>query len=398
MAACRFSPFLESIGMRPPPPPTYSTLNANIVTATVGLLALAVTLAWWAGRDVSALFPTRAGLHEPWRLLTAILPHVNVLHLIFNLYWLWTFGTLAEESFGHVRTALLYLFLAAGSNAIAGALGENGIGLSGVGYGLFGMWWVLSRKDERFRDAVDGNTIAMLVGWFFLCIFLTKTGAMRVANVAHGAGAMLGILTGLAVAGHGLPRYLYAGAAGALVALALFGGSFVRPYLHPHEDAGRDFAQKGLQELKAGRYQEGAELYERAVQADSDHANWWYNLGVAYVRLRKADEAEAALARAVRLQPDQPTYRRALFEWKADLAFKSYEKGDFARAVERYRQALELNAEDARVWYHLGLAYERLADIHAAVLAYQRATELAPDDEAYRAALMRLRTDEDVRK
>ena len=42
----------------------------------------------------------RAWKGQPWRLVTSALPHVDLLHLAFNLYWLWAFGTTVEGVFG----------------------------------------------------------------------------------------------------------------------------------------------------------------------------------------------------------------------------------------------------------------------------------------------------------
>src|SRR5437764_13609180 len=102
--------------MRPPPPPS-AFLNYPL-TVGVGFLAVAATVAWHAGWDVSpAVMNFLAWDGEPWRLLTSALPHVNALHLLFNLYWLWAFGTAVEESFGQLRAAAILFFFAAGSAA-----------------------------------------------------------------------------------------------------------------------------------------------------------------------------------------------------------------------------------------------------------------------------------------
>src|SRR5258708_35846273 len=136
---------------------------------------------------------------ELWRLVTSIFPHLDVLHLLFNLYWLWVFGTLVEEVFGHIKTLALILVFAVGSGSLEYAFAIGGAGLSGVGYGLFGLLWILSRKDERFRDAIDTRTIHLFIGWFFLCIALTWANIVSVGNIAHGTGAALGILAGYAI-------------------------------------------------------------------------------------------------------------------------------------------------------------------------------------------------------
>lgn len=131
--------------MRSPPP--LSRLPAYPVTGGVGLLATAVTLLVAAGRWDLARFEVNplAVTREPWRLVISALPHMldlgrgDVFHLPFNLYWLWLFGTVIEDVYGHVKTFALFLLLAAGSQLAEYALFRGGIGLSGVTYGLFGL-------------------------------------------------------------------------------------------------------------------------------------------------------------------------------------------------------------------------------------------------------------------
>ena len=54
---------------------------------------------------------------EPWRLLVPALFHEGVIHLLFNLYWLWFFGTKIEHEFGHTAMLGIVMVLAVGSMA-----------------------------------------------------------------------------------------------------------------------------------------------------------------------------------------------------------------------------------------------------------------------------------------
>src|SRR5207253_2758605 len=137
--------------------------------------------------DAKALGP------EPWRLVTSMLPHVSLPHLVFNLYWLWVFGTFLEKSFGALRFLGIVVLFAAGSSAAEWALEGSGVGLSGVGYGLFAMLRALRRRPE-FVGVADKDTATLFTVWFFVCIVTTWIGVMNVANVAHGAGAAIGYL------------------------------------------------------------------------------------------------------------------------------------------------------------------------------------------------------------
>lgn len=99
--------------------------------------------------------------------------------------------------FGSLTTAFWLLVFAGGSSVADYDLAEGGVGLSGVGYGLFAFVWILSKCDSRFHDAMPPQVAPLFVAWFFLCIGLTYADVWRVANVAHGAGAALGVLAGL---------------------------------------------------------------------------------------------------------------------------------------------------------------------------------------------------------
>src|SRR5437764_1092788 len=132
-------------------PPKWTEFHRYPVVSGAALIAIGVTIAWWSKVDISPLFETamiRRG--ELWRLLTSIFPHADILHLAFNVYWLWVFGRLVEQVYGHLKTALLIVLFAVGSGSLEFAFARGGVGLSGVGYGFFGLLWILSRFDEKF--------------------------------------------------------------------------------------------------------------------------------------------------------------------------------------------------------------------------------------------------------
>jgi GlpG protein len=294
-----------------PPPPLSRLVNYPVVGGTAAL-AIAVSLAYWTkSLDVSPMFAdveVREG--QVWRLFTCVFPHGDFIHLAFNVYWLWALGSLVEESFGHVRTLSLIVLLAVGSSAADFALMRGGIGLSGVGYGLFGFLWVLSRRDARFRDAVDANTAGVFVAWFFLCIFFTAGGIWRVANVAHGAGAVLGAVCGLAIA----DRQRRIPLTGALLALlaACAAGVYARPYINLTDERGLELARLGYKDLLADRNDAAARHLRAALAVRRDNASAWFNLGLAYSRLGRTGEAIDAYRKAVEFEPSDEQARQAL--------------------------------------------------------------------------------------
>jgi len=116
-----------------PSVPRWKEIPNYPVISGIAVLAIGVTIAWWAGTNISPLFENaeiRRG--QLWRFTTSVLPHLDILHLAFNLYWLWMLGTTVERIYGHFRTALLILLFAIGSSSLDFAFAQGGVGLSGV--------------------------------------------------------------------------------------------------------------------------------------------------------------------------------------------------------------------------------------------------------------------------
>ena len=282
------------------------------VTAGVATLAVVITMAWWAKLDVSPLFATaeiRRG--QLWRLITCIFPHLDILHLAFDVYWLLVFGTTVEKVYGHTRTALLILLFAVGSSSLDFAFDRGGVGLSGVGYGLFGLLFVLSKSDARFRDALDQRTITLFVGWFILCIATTVTRIFPVANVAHGAGAILGVLTGHALSLPNRRIPLVAGVT-AVVLFGIWGATMGRPIINLSGKVGYEEGKWGYDALIAGQNEQAIRWLSDASRLRPKESTYWFDLGIAYYRIGKLPAAMAAYKRALELDPGNSEYSRAL--------------------------------------------------------------------------------------
>ena len=298
--------------MRRPPP--FTDFPRFPVTAGTILLAVGVTIAWKSGVDITPLVDTALVQRwQLWRLLTSVLPHDGPVHLLFDCYWTWAFGTRVEAAWGSLATGGVFALLALGSSAAEFAVRNGGVGLSGVGYGLFGLLWALGRRDRRFRDAVDRNTAFLFVVWFFGCILATYTGAMAVANVAHGAGLVLGLGLGVACGGarDRWRRVLAGTGVGLAVAACLAGSTVLRPYVNRSPEAAADNDEQGYLALKDRRNTAAVRWLTDAVRMGPRDAHAWYNLGVAYDRTDRRKEASAAFAEAHRLDPSDAGYRQA---------------------------------------------------------------------------------------
>jgi membrane associated rhomboid family serine protease len=284
-------------------PPSLKFAPFYPVTSGLAAAAIAVTTLWWLGYDMRGLV---MDIHvwngeELWRALTATLMHSTVLHLAFNLYWFWVFGTLVERVYGPLRCAAIYLLLAFGSMLADFAVFEGGVGLSGVVYGLWGMLMMLQRHDPRFADAVDRRTSEIFAVWFVLCIVLTVTHILRVANIAHGVGAFMGILLGLAMAGNRAVRWKAGMSVAALMILILLGSTLFWPRVNLSKFADEEIAQAAATALKADDYTHGIKLLEIAAQRKNAPARVWFLLGGAYQQVGDFQKATAAFTHVIEM-------------------------------------------------------------------------------------------------
>ncbi|NES26957.1 rhomboid family intramembrane serine protease [Micromonospora terminaliae] len=94
--------------------------------------------------------------HGEWyRLLTSSFLHLlptqgalGILHIAFNLWWLWELGRVLEERLGHARYLAVYLLSALGGGVLGFLVSPHqaAVGASGAVYGLAGCYVVLTRR------------------------------------------------------------------------------------------------------------------------------------------------------------------------------------------------------------------------------------------------------------
>ncbi len=122
----------------------------------------------------------------------------------------------------------------------------------------------------------------------------------------------------------------------------------------------------------------GAEAaYKEAIAKFDGQWGYYLNLGLAEKKLDKKDEAKAAFAKAVELNPDSYSANKEYGEILAKA-------GDFEGAKKYYQKATELSPTDPDAFYNLGACLANLGDTESALAAYQKCAALKPDyAEAY---------------
>jgi membrane associated rhomboid family serine protease len=159
--------------------------------------------------DAGALVPATGGTifaptgglvgGEYWRLLSSMFLHAGLLHLAFNGYALWIFGTEVERDIGSWSTLAVYfvtgMFAGAASYAFAPGF-VVGVGASGAIFGVLGAFIVYNYRrrqhmmaQARVRGAVMLLLINLVIGF----------SLPQIDWRAHVGGLIAGLVAGFAV-------------------------------------------------------------------------------------------------------------------------------------------------------------------------------------------------------
>jgi membrane associated rhomboid family serine protease len=191
--------FARSRGRERTPIVSYAILG---VTVVVSFLALqpegsgVLRLLWLDKRGLAD--------GEWWRLLSPVLVHGSLLHLAFNMYFLYLVGPLVEQVYGSARFLVLYLLTAATASLASYLLGGPGasVGASGA---LFGLCGVLLVGRVLHRPALQGQQRAMMSQIGGLVVinlvlgFGLNTFGGNIDNFAHLGGLAGGLWLGLLI-------------------------------------------------------------------------------------------------------------------------------------------------------------------------------------------------------
>jgi membrane associated rhomboid family serine protease len=145
------------------------------------------------GRDVIGI---AAG--EPWRLVSAMFLHASLLHIAFNGYALYLFGSVVEREMGKSRFVAIYLVTGLCASVASYMWGDPlvpSVGASGAIFGLFGAFLAYNyrRRELAFYAARMRSALMLIV--INLVFTFTYPG---IDWRAHVGGLVTGLVTGYA--------------------------------------------------------------------------------------------------------------------------------------------------------------------------------------------------------
>lgn len=131
---------------------------------------------------------------QPWRYISAVFVHFNLLHAGMNCFVLVAVGAAAERELGKARFVLLFVLTGAlgfvASDVWAGGMSSPTAGASGAVFGLFGsvIGIAYARRDPNWKQVLVQNLV-----WVVVLSFMgSVNNAAHVGGLA--AGALLGFL------------------------------------------------------------------------------------------------------------------------------------------------------------------------------------------------------------
>ncbi len=172
-----------------------------IALNVIAFVAMTASGAGLDGRSGSvyangALYGPAVADGDWWRIITAGFLHAGILHLAFNMYFLYFLGTLLEPEIGKLRFAIIYVVSLLGGSFGALALSPDAVtvGASGAVFGLMGAA-IIAMRARGIDPMQSGLGPTILINLAFPFLF----PGLNVSIGGHLGGLLGGALAGYAV-------------------------------------------------------------------------------------------------------------------------------------------------------------------------------------------------------
>jgi rhomboid protease GluP len=374
----------EAVAASTSTPATYGLVAVN-VAVFVAMIAFGVS--WFDPKTEQVLrwgadYGPKTLDGQYWRLITSMFLHFGIIHILANMWCLWSLGRLSEKLLGSFTTAGLYLLTGVGASLLSLSWDPMRVS-AGASGAIFGIAGALITVLYYGQLNLTKESVRSLLGYVIRFCLLNLVFGLRahVDNMGHLGGMVTGLLMGLFLARTLNPpvedrpaRRRTVFAISALVLLALFipvarakayavefskgqeafdhedynaAIAHLQKYSAAQPDNALGHALLGGAFQGAGRFEDAVREYERGLAINPDFLYIQVHLAELYVLEKKPDKAV-------------PLFRKAIPEMKDDAyAMYSYgdalkQTGDLGGAEDALRKSILL--DDKQTYAHTLLA------------------------------------------
>jgi tetratricopeptide (TPR) repeat protein len=133
--------------------------------------------------------------------------------------------------------------------------------------------------------------------------------------------------------------------------------------------------QSALKLMKDGKYEDAAARLEELARTDSERAGPYINLGIAYRKLDKLEEAKQALLIATERRDGNA------IAWN-ELGLVYRKMGQFENARDAYKKSIRKQARYGKAYLNLGILCDiYLEDLNCAQRNYKKYLDVSTDAE-----------------
>lgn len=141
-----------------------------------------------------------------------------------------------------------------------------------------------------------------------------------------------------------------------------------------NDEFGPVFFNMGNAYLSSDKYTKAIECFDKAIELDGDDPIALCYIGECHEQLKQYDLAKHYYNRSIELAPLLPD------AWLGLGIIEDLE-GRTAEGIVLIKKAAEMDPENASIYYVLAGAYEKMDDTEEAILNYELAIALDPDDD-----------------
>ncbi len=401
--------------------PPQGSIASRPIRATYVLLAINIGIfIIMVARGVPLINPTAAHVlpwgadygpytlgGQYWRLITAMFLHFGIIHLLGNMWCLWSLGQLAEKLLGSISVLGLYLLTGIGASLLSLSWDPMRVG-AGASGAIFGLAGALISVVYFGQLGLQPEGRRKLLGYVVRFAFINLLFGLKahVDNMAHLGGLVTGLLMGLFLArtfnlapderpAKRKMIFVYS----AIVLLVLFvpvakakqyavefaqgdaaldhndsaaAIAHLQKYVAARPEDAEGHALLATAFQQAERFDEAASEFERSLAIEPDYPYAQVSLARIYAYQKKTDKALELFARGIpRVEPDAPAF------YLYAVALK--DAGKLPEAESKVRRAIQLDPKyvDAHKLLAEILALEGKKDDAAA--EQKRVEELSAD-------------------